>query len=286
VAKAKSKSKGRAKVKAPGRSGGLGRVKDASKKIEEKKAARNRRFLKIEDGESVILRVLDVGEDFKDGWVHPVEYEYEDDKGKTQTRTMDVMCLDQDEKGIPCPGCRDDLDRRYKFWTNVIVRDWEDDDGNEADALMIWSGGITVARRLDKMNAKHGLLNRDIEVEREGKKLNTKYDIDWADDEDTSLSKDDQKLAKGKHDLSRYVKIREFDDFYKSPKELYDDEDDDKEVGERSRRRGSAFPARKKDKGKSSARKGTKATGLAGVKAKKDKEGSKKSSSVKMRRKR
>lgn len=254
------------KKKSRGRVGGLGNVQKRSKQIEDKKGGTP--FLKIEDGESVILRVLDTGEDFKDGFVHPVEYEYEDDNGKTQTRTMDVMCLDQDEKGVPCPGCADDLDRRYKFWTNVIAREHGDD---EEDVVAIWSGGITVARRLDKMAGKHDLKLRDIEVEREGVKLKTKYDIDWADDEDSELSKADKQLAKKKADLAPRVKIRDFDDFYKSPREMREEEDDDDDVGERSRRRGSSFgKSGKSSSGKSKKKSG----GLAAARARADKKAS------------
>ena len=35
------------------------------------------------------------------------------------------MCLDQNDDGTPCPGCRDDLERRYKFWCRVIEREAE-----------------------------------------------------------------------------------------------------------------------------------------------------------------
>lgn len=218
------------------RRGTLGRVAAAAARQKGKA-----QWLRLEDGDLYTVRVIDVGEDFKDAFVHRVPMEREDGS----TYHADVPCLDQDDKGVPCPGCKDDLDRRYKFWTNVIVRDWEDESGKTADTLMIWSGGITVAKKLDKMDAKHGLGNRDIEIEREGSKMNdTKYDVDWADDENSELSDDDKKLAEKKHDLSRYVTPPEFDDFYVPPGDRNKDDDDD--AGSQSVKRGSAFKRRAK----------------------------------------
>lgn len=214
------------------KSGGLGKVADAASKQKGKAE-----WLKLDDGDVAVIRVLDTGKDFKDAYVHRVEMET--DEGKTYY--ADVPCLDQDDTGTPCPGCKDDIDRRYKFWTNVIVRG---DDG-EADKLMIWSGGITIAKRLDKMDARYGIGERDIEVEREGKKMNdTKYEIEWADEEDTPLSDDDKALAEKKHDLNRYAKPPEFDDFYVPVRERNKDDDD---VGDKSVKRGSAFKRRQKE---------------------------------------
>lgn len=215
----------------------LGNVSAASKRADEKRAASRTRWLSLSDGDQIVVRVLDVGTDFKDGYVHRTPVVFTDDSGKSRKIDVDVMCLDQDEEGIPCPGCKDNLDRRYKFWTNVIVRDWEDPEtGETKDTLMIWSGGITIARKLGKMDAKHGLRNRDIEIEREGSTFNnTKYDVDWADDENTPLSANDKKLEKGKYDLTRYVTIPDFDDFYKPPGERNRDNDDD--AGQKSLRR-------------------------------------------------
>src|SRR4051794_6825832 len=96
-----------------GTSRGLGNVESNIKKSagRYKKAG----WVKMDDGESTVVRVVDVGKDFRDGFVHVVEF-----KGQRGTFTRDVMCLDQDDDGTPCPGCRDDLERRYKFWTRVI----------------------------------------------------------------------------------------------------------------------------------------------------------------------
>lgn len=211
--------------------GTLGRVADAAAKQKGKAE-----WLKLDDGDVAILRVLDTGKEFKDAYVHRVPMQNDDGKDYY----ADVPCLDQDDTGVPCPGCKDDLDRRYKFWTNVIVRG-EDDD---PDKLMIWSGGITIAKRLDKLDARYGIGNRDIEVEREGKKMNdTKYEVEWADEEDVPLSDEDKALTEKKHDLSRYSKPPSYDDFYVPVRER--DKDDD--VGNESVKRGSAFKRRQKD---------------------------------------
>lgn len=231
-------SKARLSSRKSGGSGrSLGMVDEASRRADERRAAGNRRWVSIDDGESAQIRVIDAKE-FKDLYVHRVPFAKRD--GGEYHR--DVPCLDQDDKGVPCPGCKDEIQRRYKFYLNVIVRDAEvlndegDPTGKTADQVMIWSGGITVARRLNKLHGRVGLESRDIVVEREGTKKKTKYDIDWATDENEPLSANDKKLAKNKHDLSRYTDVPEFDDFYKAS----DDDDEDEDSG--SSRRGRTDP--------------------------------------------
>lgn len=222
--------------KATTSSGGLGRVKEAANKKGK------RQWLKLDDGDELFVRVLDVDDEWKDAYCHrtPIEKEGGD------VNHIDVPCLDQDEKGIPCPGCKDGLDRRYKFWTNVIVRDWDDGSGKEKDTLMIWSGGITIARRLDKLHGKVGLQNRDIEVSRTGSgKNDTKYEVDWATDENEPLSDNDKKLMEERNEISRYSKPPEYDDFYLPINERGGEDEDDEETASDSINR-NAFAARKK----------------------------------------
>lgn len=219
------------------RKGTLGRVAAAAAAQKGKI-----QWVKWDDGDVIVLRVLDAGKDFKDAYVHRVPMEKDDG----ETFYADVPCLDQDNKGVPCPGCADEVDRRYKFWCNVIVRDWEDESGETKDAIMVWSGGITVAKRLDKLDARFGGLDkRDIEVEREGKKMkDTKYEIEPATDENEPLSDEDKALGEKRHDLTRYTKPPEFDDFYVPISER---EKDDEDPGAKSTRRGSAFKRRQKN---------------------------------------
>jgi hypothetical protein len=202
-------------------------------------------WLKLDDGDVVQLRVIDTGENFKDAYCHRTPMTREDGS----EYYADVPCLDQDDKGTPCPGCADELDRRYKFWAHVIVRGDEDAEEKEAqkDRLMVWSSGITIAKRLDKLEARYGLANRDIEVEREGSTMkNTKYEIEWADDEDNPLTDEDKALAEKRFDLARYYTPPSFDDFYVSPGDR--DKDDDDDPGEKSVARGSGFKRRTKEK--------------------------------------
>lgn len=223
------------KVRGRKRAEGLGRVAKA--------AARGGKaeWVKLEDGDEKVLRVLDTGKAFKDAEVHRVPFEGRDG----DTIHIDVPCLDQDDDGTPCPGCKDDLQRRYKFWTNVIERGDEDaaEPEDREDKIKIFAGGITIARRLDKLDARHDLGSRDIIVSRTGKgKKNTRYEVEWFDEESTPLTAEDKKLAEKKHDIVRYSKPPEYDDFYKAP---WDDDDDD-EDGEAPAKRGSGFSRRRK----------------------------------------
>lgn len=169
------------------------------------------------------------------------------------TKVVDLE-VDRTESFVVSTGithnCRDELDRRYKFWANVIVRDWEDDaNGNKpTDTVMIWGQGITIAKRLDKLDARHDIGSRDIVVEREGSKMtDTRYELEWADEEAVPLSDNDKKLREKKHDVMRYCTPPSFDDFYLPARERNKDGDEeDKDVGKKSLSRGSAFKRRDK----------------------------------------
>lgn len=263
------------------KSGGLGRVESAAKRQQAKKDAAGKKWLNIDDGESAIVRVLDVDDDFKDLYVHRVQFERENGS----TFHSDVPCLDQDEDGTPCPGCANNEERRYKFYTNVIARDWVDPkaDGKPkpADTVVLLSGGITLAKLLNKKHARHGLRNRDIEIEREGVKKDTTYTVEWAEERNTPLSANDKKLAEKRIDFSRYVEIPDFDDFYKSWKERFGSEDNSVDY-EESTKRASPFKGERKTssgsrttaRAKPSASKEKPKSGLAALRAKKDAEAS------------
>jgi hypothetical protein len=209
-------------------------------------------WVKVPDGESTIVRVIDVGKDFRDGFVHPVEFER---KGR-KSFTRDVMCLDQDDDGTPCPGCRDDLDRRYKFWARCIEREAEktNDNGKTIgyeDQVKILSSGKRLVTALNKKHKKRDLSLRDVEIEREGTGWDTDYTVEWVDEEDNPLTDAELKLIEESGiDLDRYTTVPDFDDFYELPDR---DSDDDDDVGERSKRRGSPF-GEKKSSRSSSAR--------------------------------
>lgn len=221
---------------------GLGNVETNIKKSATrfKKAG----WVRIADGDSVIVRVVDVGDDFRDGFVHPVEFSPK--KGRSFTR--DVMCLDQNDDGTPCPGCRDDLERRYKFWCRVIEREAEieNDSGKVTgyeDQVKILSSGKRLAGGLNKKHKKHDLSKRDVEIEREGDGWDTDYAVEWADERDVPLTDAEIKMIDDSEiDLDRYASTPDFDEFYELPGR--DDDDDDEKPGERTRR-GSAFSDRK-----------------------------------------
>jgi hypothetical protein len=209
------------------RSGGLGRVAEAAGK------QKGILWLKLDDGDEVQLRVI--ASQFKDAYTHRVPITVEDDKGRSREYMSDVACLDQDDEGIPCPGCKDGIDKRYKFWVPVIVREWEaEDTGKVADTLMVWSQGVTVGKKLDKLNAKRGLELRDVVLEREGSKMNdTRYDLSWTEN--------DKRLLEKVPDLKRYYEPPEYDDFYKSMSERGKDGSD---PGQESLNRRGAFARR------------------------------------------
>jgi hypothetical protein len=239
------RTKTRSKKSESGRS--LGNVDSNIKKSARKYDKPD--WVSIPDGESVIGRIVDVGDDFKDGFVHQVPFK--GSGGKTYTR--DVMCLDQDDDGSPCPGCADDVDRRYKFWTRFILRDCERVNARGKtigyeDKVVILSSGKRMVSAINKKNKRYDLSLHDIEIEREGEGFESQYEVEVLDEGDPSeLSKADKNLIENSTvDLARYTTPPEFDDFYSTG----NDRDDDDDVGEKSKRRGSSFGSRKSSSSK------------------------------------
>jgi len=217
------------------------------KHLARPKKRRQGRFVNVPDGETMTMRAFDTENYFRDGWVHPVQFERKDGS----TYTADVRCLDPDDEGEPCPGCRDDLDRRYKFWLLVIVRDApkENKSGKvigEEDQVRILSGANRLVKALNQKHKRRNLDRRDIEVSRDGEGFEVQYEVEWATDEDVPLSKADQKLIDEAEDtieaFERYTALPDEEEFYEPAG--FDNEDDD--VGEKSRRRGSVFDKERK----------------------------------------
>jgi hypothetical protein len=85
---------------------------------------------------------------------------------------------------------------------------------------------------------------RDVEIEREGTGWDTDYSVEWVDESDVPLTKDEIKMVdESEIDLERYAYIPDFDDFFELPDRDGTDDDDD-DSGKRSVRRGSAFGAK------------------------------------------
>src|SRR4029077_16131194 len=115
------------------------------------------------------------------------------------------------------------------------------------DEVKILSSGKRLVGALNKKHKKRDLSLRDIEIERDGTGWDTDYSVEWVDEEDNPLTKDELKLIEDSEvDLDRYTTVPDFDDFYELPDR---DEDKDDDVGERSKRRGSAFGEKGSKKG-------------------------------------
>ena len=241
------------------------------KRQTEKRAAGRTSWVKVSDDEDepTVIRAYDVtppekdkndnpvGGMFRVGYIHQVEWDIEVDdrqrKGKRKKITIrrDRWCLDQDEEGEPCPGCKDELERRLKFWIPVIER--EAPIVTEAgkitgykDRIALLSGGSRLLAVLNRIQKKKGLVNQEVEVTKSGEGFNVQYAGEALDR--SSLSAADKKLIKdfdAIKKLDRYTEIHDFDSFYDLPGEDHEaDEDDAEDPGERSRRRGSAFGPR------------------------------------------
>jgi hypothetical protein len=263
---------GSAKPKRQANTGlGGGLADDILKRQSEKREAGRTQWVKVSDveDEPTVIRAYDVtppdqDDDgnpvegtgmFRIGYIHQVEFDIEVEdrqrKGKRKEITIkrDRWCLDQKETGEPCPGCKDEMERRLKFWLPVIER--QAPIVTEAgkitgyqDRIALLSGGSRLLAVLNRIQKKKGLTNQDVEVTKSGEGFNVQYAGDALDR--TPLSADDKKLIKGfdaMKKLDRYTQVFDFDHFYDLPGDDKDDDDDD-DPGEKSRRRGSAFGPR------------------------------------------
>ena len=248
---------------------GGGLADDILKRQSEKRAAGRTSWVKVSDDEDepTVVRAWDVsppeedrdgnptGGMFRIGYIHQVEFEVEGDdrqrKGKRKTFTIrrDRWCLDQKEQGEPCPGCKDELDRRLKFWLPVIERDAPivTEAGKITgyqDRVALLSGGSRLLTVLNRIHKKKGLDNQEIELTKSGEGFNVQYAGEAL--EKSALSADDKKMVKDFDPikkLDRYTEIYDFEHFYDLPGEK-DEEDEEDDPGEKSRRRGSSFGPR------------------------------------------
>ena len=255
---------------------GGGLADDILKRQSEKRAAGRTSWVKVSDDEDepTIIRAYDVtppekdrdgnpvGGMFRVGYIHQVEFEIDvedrNKRGKRKTITIrrDRWCLDQDESGEPCPGCKDELERRLKFWLPVIERDAPivTEAGKITgykDRVALLSGGSRLMTVLNRIHKKKGLDKQDVEVTKSGDGFNVQYAGEAL--ERSALSADDKQLIKdfdALKKLDRYTEIYDFEHFYDLPGERDDEDDDDDDPGEKSRRRGSSFGPRPKGRAK------------------------------------
>jgi len=230
---------------------GFGAIEAAAEKIEEKKNSGGGDFQKVlyfklpDDGDTGVVRFLEQGDEVYSYWYH----DFSSIDGSQGWKTK-VPCLDQDDEGVPCPGCREDLPRKFQGLINVIWRDApvfkrDDEDkivkdkkGNlivvdNKDQVAVWRGGIELFSKVLKRKdlTYKGLGTRDFEVTREGTKLDTTYSVEPADPDSpaTPLSDEDKALAEEPYDLESIAGFVSDEDFNTIIEEKLESDEGDKE---------------------------------------------------------
>lgn len=185
-------------------------------------------WFRLEDGAETIVRFCEQDEDVF--WCHVHEVPVE---GRAWGR--DVPCCDQEKDGTPCPGCEQELPRKYKGFINLIWQDAplfkkdgdgklvRDKDDNKIQIgtkpqIAVWGSGIRLFDELDEINSSfRGLRSRRFRVKRKGKKLNTTYSIK-PEDVDSGPQKwtdEEKELENKKYDLNEFTKPPSYNDFLK-----------------------------------------------------------------------
>lgn len=154
-------------------------------------------YFKIDGGTYAIVRFLEQGSDLVFADVHRIPV-------IGRTMPMDLICLDNNDDGTPCPGCQHEVPkvarRVTKGYMNLIWRDGPVYERNEfgspkkdsagkpiiigrADGVFLWKcSGDVFTDIVAKDSAFKGLSSRDCKITRVGSGMNdTKYSIDPAD---------------------------------------------------------------------------------------------------------
>lgn len=178
---------------------------------------KRRSFLKLQPGETAVVRFLEEGEDVQYTKTHRVQR-----PGRQWAEH--VPCLNADGAGTYCPACDKGIPQSFRGYINLIWRDAPvfktDSQGkrvkeNEqyvqvdtSDQVVIWEQGINVFSELDEKDLTYkGLCSRDFRVKRKGKSLDTTYSVEPADPDGgkQALSAADKKLVEDKFDLNEIV---------------------------------------------------------------------------------
>lgn len=223
---------------------GFEAIKQASEKIDAYTSDfPNVLWLRLaDDGDSAVVRFLEQGDEMYSYWYH--DFSNVDEANGWRTA---VPCLDQDEKGSPCPGCANNLPRRFKGLVNIIWRNapvfTRDDEGKvvkdkvtkeyqidgHEDQIAVWRGGIQLfSKTLARKDVTYkGLTTREFEITREGRKgdAKTTYSVEPADIDEKPgpLKKADQALADEKYDLDEVAGFVTEDIFKKIISKRLDD---------------------------------------------------------------
>lgn len=184
-------------------------------------------YFGLKDGESARVRILEQGEDLTWAISHRI-------KTPGLQYPQDVLCLDQEDEGTPCPACMSDnreiKSRSTKGYANVLWRGTEESEYSRApvykrndkgspekgpngqkivtafeDSVWLWKCSKTVFEQiLSKDKAYKGVMSRDFLISRKGAGLdNTVYFIEPAvvDAGPEPMTVADQNLAQGKFDV-------------------------------------------------------------------------------------
>lgn len=207
---------------------GFAGVKEASAAIEARRSGGgvSALWFRLGAGEETIVRFGEQGDDIHWAYCHEVPV-----PGRQWGR--DVPCLDQEKDGTPCPGCEQDLPRRFKGYINVLWYDAPQFKRDSAGKLVkdttgdpvvtgtkpqvaIWSSGIRLFEDLEETDANYrGLCSRKFRVKRSGTGFDTKYRLAPADVDSgpQPLTDEEQKLFQDKYDLNPYIQPGTYEEF-------------------------------------------------------------------------
>lgn len=195
-------------------------------------------YFGLKDGESAKVRFLEQGENLTWAISHRI-------KTPGLQYPQDVLCLDQEDDGTPCPACMSDnrevKSRSTKGYLNIIWRGTEESDLSRApvykrndkgspekspngqkiitgfeDSIWLWKCSKTVFEQiLSKDKAYKGLMSRDFLITRKGAGLeNTTYFIEPAvvDGGAEPLTVADQSLIQNKLDVAKITTPGSFEE--------------------------------------------------------------------------
>jgi hypothetical protein len=170
------------------------------------------------------VRFVDDTDTFEWAWAHPVAKSGTRRDGSTWKVTLWRNCVDQTNHEFAdpddCPGDKAGLERKQRFWVNLIWRDAPIYETNEygtptkpltiigkEDQLVVWNTGRSLFDILEEIKTEFGdVTGRDYRLKVEFKGNYVIYSLAPRQPDPEPLSAKDKKLIEGRYDLRQFSK--------------------------------------------------------------------------------
>jgi hypothetical protein len=174
-----------------------------------------------------VIRLVDDIDTFEWAWAHPITRSGVGKSGKPWSRTEQENCLDQDQEDPlnSCPACKAGIERKQRFWVNLIWRNAPILELNQygepypykiigvEDQLAVWNSGQSLFKILDELQQEYGdITAQDFKLKRDVQNDYNPYSLSARQPQPTELSPNDKQLVAKRYDLRQLSKPKSYND--------------------------------------------------------------------------